>query len=267
MLEQIRSNMIVNFKFYLRNRLLLVIGLLFLGMTALSTIPAFFMSSSNQTFTILKTLFMQLNSFTMVFTAGMGLFIVSTHLKNRSIKMVLTKPCLPEVWLVSAFLSAMAISFALNIMILSFAFIFSLSMGIPFQDGYIFISMDYLIKSIILLSYIMFLAMVFHPVMAVLVVSIFNEGTFYGLKTMLMAVSKSNSGWYLVALEKVAGIMYMLMPITSPLASEKTGSIYSSLRVANPDWGNLVNAAVYTLAITWLFFLLSDRSLRNKTLI
>jgi hypothetical protein len=81
-------------------------------------------------------------------------------------------------------------------------------MGIPFQDGYVFISLDYFIKSIILLSYIMFLAMVFHPVMAVLVVSIFNEGTFYGLKTMLMAVSKSNSGWYLVALEKVAGIMY-----------------------------------------------------------
>ena len=51
------------------------------------------------------------------------------------------------------------------------------------------------------------------------------------------------------------------------LSYEKTSSIYSSLRVANPDWGNIANAAVYTLAITWLFFLLSDRSLRNKTLI
>lgn len=266
MLEQIRSNMVVNFKFYLRNRLLLVISLLFLGMTALSTIPAFFMSS-NQTFTILKSLFIQLNSFTMVFTAGMGLFLVSTHLKNRSIKMVLTKPCLPEVWLASAFFSAVAVSLVLNLLILLFAVVFSFSMGIPFQDGYVFISLDYFIKSIIMLSYIMFLSMVFHPVMAVLVALIFNEGTFYGLKTMLMAVSKSNSGWYLVAFEKVVGIIYMITPIMSPLSSEKTGNIYSSLRVASPDWGNLVNAAVYTLAITWLFFLLSDRSLRNKTLI
>src|SRR5258708_20015795 len=80
--------------------------LVFLLLTGLSSLPPLFMHSGVQSFNALRQIFSVLNGFLLFFSGGLGLFIISSHLRSRSLKMVFTKPCSPALWLISAFLSA-----------------------------------------------------------------------------------------------------------------------------------------------------------------
>src|SRR2546429_1744369 len=100
------TNIRVNLKFYLRNRLLTVLALALIFMTGLFAIPSLLVITTGQKLAVVKQIVTQLSFFGTTFTALLGLLTVSHHLHNRSLKMVITKPCPLEVWLLAHFLSA-----------------------------------------------------------------------------------------------------------------------------------------------------------------
>ncbi|MBI5026748.1 MAG: hypothetical protein HZC12_08525, partial [Nitrospirae bacterium] len=239
MYSQLITNIGINFKFYRRNRLLLVASIFIILVLGLSTIPGMFFLTKSGHLEIIRMVFSQLSSFATIVTAGLGLLLISHHIRNRSTKMVFTKPCLPEVWLLSSFLSASAVSFALYAGILLICSILFVVWNIPFQWGMLYIAFNDFLQAVILLSYITFLTVIFHPVLAVLFIFIFHEGTFYSIKLLLIggikAVGEGSVSIWLKILKGVVDVIYMVSPSLEPF-SEKTGQIYSSLRISDANW-------------------------------
>ena len=270
MQAQIKATVGVNFKFYRRNRLLLATFFLVLLVIGLSTIPSFFFLTNSQHLSIITKVSSQLSGIATIITPVLGLILISHHLGNRSAKMVFTKPCPPEAWLLASSLSAAAVAavfYAEIFVICSFLFV---AWGIPFQWGLVYVLLNDLAHALIWLGYLSFLAVVFHPVVAVLAVLIFQEGTFYGLKLLLTSCIKAaGAAHYAVFLHGakwVVSALYLLVPVTSPF-EEKNGQVYKTLRGTDADWPALLATWGYALAVSGLFFLLANFFLKRKRLI
>jgi len=264
---QLAANIGVNFKFYRRNRLLLVASIFIIGVLGLSTIPALLFLSKTKHLELINIIFSELSSFTTIITAALGLLFISYHIRNRTTKMVFTKPCSPDVWLLSSLVSASIVSLVLFAGIFSICSILFLVWKIPFQWGIIYVTVNDFLHVTIILSYITFLAVLFHPVIAVLFIFIFHDSTFYSLKLLLAGgIKASNDGPLSLAL-KIAkwfvAFIYMIIPTSKPF-SEKMSVIYSSLRISAENWQYLFLAFIYTLVVTTLFYLLSLYFLKKK---
>ncbi len=270
MQPQIMATVAVNFKFYRRNRLLLAAALLILLVIGLSAIPSFFFLTKSQHLAIVTMVSSQLSGIATILTPALGLLLISHHLGNRSAKMVFTKPCPPEAWLAASHLSAIAVAAAFYGGIFVICSVLFVVWGIPFQWGLVYVLLNNFAHALIWLGYLSFLAVVFHPVVAVLVVVIFQEGTFYALKLLLISGIKAAGGgslaFILTCLKWVVSAVYLLVPVTHPF-EEKTGEVYKSLRGADADWPALLATWGYTLAISALFFLLANFFLKRKRLI
>ncbi len=88
MAELLRANVLANFAYFRRSRLLIAFALVFLLLTGLTSLPTFFVNSGVQNFNSLQDIYSTMNEFLLFFAAGLGLFVVSSHLRNRSLKMV-----------------------------------------------------------------------------------------------------------------------------------------------------------------------------------
>src|SRR5208283_2717223 len=112
--------------YFRRSRLLLAFILVFLLLASLSLLPAIYSNSRVASFDSLREIFTTFNTFLVYFGAGLGLFVMSSHLSNRSLKMVFTKPCPPPLWLASAFLASALVSLVL------IAFVLLCAVGLSF---------------------------------------------------------------------------------------------------------------------------------------
>src|SRR5262249_32657456 len=145
-----------------------------------------------------------LNFFLLVFAAGLGLFIISSHLRNRSLKMVFTKPCPPSIWLASAFLTAILASLLITCIVLSSTLVLSLLWQVPVRAGLLFVALDTFVASLVLIAWLMLLATLTHPAIAVTFALIFNAALFYDAQLWAQAVIHSGSGnWSLHVLERL----------------------------------------------------------------
>lgn len=270
MQAQVMATTGVNFKFYRRNRLILAAFLLILLVVGLSTIPALFFITKSQHLSIITMVSSMLSGIATIITPALGLLLISHHLGNRSAKMVFTKPCLPEAWLLASSLSAAAVAAVFYAVIFVVCFVLFVVWSIPFQWGLVYVLLNDFAHALIWLGYLSFLAVVFHPVVAVLVVVIFQEGTFYGLKLLLLsgikAAGAGNIAFFLSCAKWVVSAIYLLVPATHPF-QEKTGEVYKSLRGADADWPALFATWGYTMGISLLFFLLATWFLKRKRLI
>ncbi len=270
MYSKLMTNIGVNFKFYRRNRLLVAVSIFIILVLGLSTVPAMFFLTKTKHLEIISMIFHQLSSFATIITAGLGLLLISHHIRNRSIKMIFTKPCPPDIWLLSSLISASIVSLILYTGTFLICSVLFFVWDIPFQWGIIYITINDFLQAIIILSYITFLSVIFHPVLAVLFIFIFHEGTFYYLKILLMsgikAAGEGSVSPLLKILKGFADIIYMILPTTNPF-SEKTSQIYSSLRISDASWKYLLLTLLYTLIISALFYLFSDYFLKKKKFI
>ena len=266
MIEQLSANTRVLLKFYTRNRLLLVVALLFLLLAALTIVSSLVFGSTTGHFEIISQAISILNGFALVLASALGLFAISTHLRQRSVKMVLTKPCPPEIWLASVMLSALIVSallFAVNVL---FGLGLCLIWGVPVQSGLFFLAVEGFLRSAIALAYLSFLTLLMHPVLAIIVSLLFNEGTFDGLRYMLLTAIKTTGGNPLLpVLEKGTYLLYMLLPTFHPYA-EGTEEVSGSLRASTADWLALGRIAGYSATALGLFFLLAVWALRRRNL-
>ncbi len=257
----------VHLRFYARNRLLLAFGLLMLLLFGLTLIPMLMMGTSSDRFNALRTITGQMSGYALVFTASLGLFAVSSHLRGRNVKMVLTKPCLPEIWLASIFLSALLVALAIYSLLVGAALALSWYWSIPWQWGFVFVAVDGLCRAVIQMAFLTCLATAFHPVVAVLIALFFNESIFYQLKYLVAGAIAADGGKpWLMAASVVCDAFYVVLPMAEPL-SNRTEKVYSSLRVGGGDWLSLVGVLGYSALLSAFFFLVSDYLLRRKRLI
>lgn len=264
MAELLRANMMAHFAYYRRSRLLMAFLLVFLLLTGLSSLPALFMNSGVQSFNSLQQIFSVLNMFLLFFSGGLGLFVVSSHLRSRSLKMVFTKPCSPAVWLASAFLAAVAVSLLLNCIVLGSAAILSLGWHLPVRAGLLFISVDTFITSVGIIAYLMLLTTVAHPAIAVTLALIFNADLFYGGYGWTQAVIRSgNSSVWLRILDRLFHYLYYVLPLVRTF-DRKTENIYTSLRVLRGEWKYLPYSLGYVAVLAAFCYCLALLALQRK---
>ena len=267
MKELLKVNLRAHLLYYRRSRLLLAFALVFLLLTLLSALPAVFSPSRATAFSAAREIFSVLNMFLIAFSAGLGLFLISSHLRDRNLKMVFTKPCPPTLWLASTYLSAIGVSLLLNATILVCALAMSLLGHTRVQAGLAFVSADAFAASVGMIAYLMFLAMVIHPVIAVVFVLIFNPSTFYGLQIWTLAVqSAGGKSVVLHVLERLFHFCYMALPMVHPFSRETRG-IKESLHIASGQWPYALYSLGYALSLTALSYCLSLFFLQRKKLI
>jgi hypothetical protein len=264
MAELFKANILADVTFYRRSKLLLAFTLVFLLITALQSLPPLFMNSGVQNFNSLQQIVSTLNFFILILTAGMGLLIISSHLRNRSLKMVFTKPCRPEIWLLSAFVSAGAMSLFLNIVVLGTGVLLSALWHLPVRVGLIFISAETFVASLGLIAYLILLAMVMHPAVAAIVAIIFNADLFYQFDLWTKAAIRSgNSSFALRMVERLFHSLYILLPIVYPF-DKQTQNIHTSLRVLSSEWKYLLFAFGYALTLSAFCYSVSLFALKRR---
>jgi len=264
MFQQIIANIETNLIFYRRNRLLVAAAVFIVLMLGITTLPSLFFMSSTKHLDQVRMIVQEIHGFAFVLTAGLGLLLVSQHIRDRSIKMVFTKPCLPETWLLSSFLSAAIVAFVLYAGAFIIAVILSAIWGIPFPSGIIYISINEFFQTLSLMSCVTFLSVIFHPVLAALFIFLFQEQTFYFLKMLLASgVKTAGENSFLKLLKFFVDVVYMVLPTFNPYA-EKTHQIYTTLRGSDANWDYLFPAIAYALTVSALFYFLTVLVLKKK---
>jgi len=259
------ANVACNLRFYSRNRLLVLFGLIVLALGCISTVPWLLMSSTVRHFEMLQATSSLLSTFALVLTPSLSLVLIGSHLRGRTIKMVLTKVCPPGLWLASTLVSATLVSLLLHSFGLALTATLSVVWGIPFQSGFVFVFADGFLRSIIVLSYVSFLSVVLHPVIVVLTVLALGESTFYQLRFLaLTGLEAGRHPILLSVLEKGLGAVYAVLPMFNPL-SDKTQGVYTTFRATGYDWKFLPWIAAYTAGIVLFFWLASVIALRRRS--
>jgi hypothetical protein len=265
--KQLRANVAANLIFYRRNKLVGLIALLFLVIWAMSSLPSILFGSAARTFEMIRMTVVEMQWFVNIFVAALGVLAVSYNLNHRCLKMVITKPCPPAIWLLGNLLAALLISAILHALTLAVAAILFIAWHIPFQWGILYVTVDGFLRSVIIFSTITFLVSVLHPVVAVVAMLVFSEGMFYQLALLASAALKGTvappSKALLVAAKWLAYGLYMALPTFTPY-SEETSKIYSTLHLEPSCLGYLGATLVYAIAFGVLSFLLTDWVLRRR---
>jgi len=264
MAELFKANILVDLTYYRRSRLLLAFMLVFLLITGLQSLPPLFMNSGVQNFNSLQQIVTTLNFFILILSAGMGLLIISSHLRNRSLKMVFTKPCPPDVWLLSAFLSAAAMSLLLNVVVLGSGVLLSVLWHLPVRMGLVFVSAETFVASLGLIAYLMLLTMLMHPALAAIVAIIFNADLFFQFDLWTKAAIRSgNSSLALRMVERAFHSLYILLPIVYPF-DKQVENIHTSLRVLSSEWKYPIFSFGYALALSAFCYCASLFALKKR---
>jgi hypothetical protein len=264
MTELLKANIRADVTFYRRSKLLLAFMFVFLLLTALQSLPPLFMDSGVQNFNSLQQIVSDLNFFLLILASGMGLLIISSHLRNRSLKMVFTKPCPPEIWLLSAYLSAAAMSLFLNFVVLGSGVLLSVLWHLPVRMGLVFVSAETVAVSLGLIAYLMLLASVMHPALAAVVALIFNADLFFQFDVWTRAAIRSgDSSIALRMVEWLFHSLYVLLPMVYPF-DKQTQNIHTSLRVMSGEWKYLLFSVGYSLALSACCYCLALFALKRQ---
>ena len=140
----------------------------------------------------------------------------------------------------------------------------SLGWHVPVRAGLVFVSLDTFIASVGIIAYLILLAMLVHPAVAVALALIFNAGLFYDAQVWTQSMIRSgNSSFGLRALEKLFHYLYLLLPMVH-VFDEKTANMYSSLRVGHGDWKYLLYSFGYALALSAFCYCVALFALEKK---
>jgi ABC-type transport system involved in multi-copper enzyme maturation permease subunit len=262
--ELLYANTLTHLRYFRRSRLLVAFGLVFLLLASLESLPAVFSNSKVASFDSLKEIFLTFNEFLIFFAAGFGLMVMSSHLRNRSLKMVFTKPCPPPLWLGSALLACALVLLLLTGLVLVAALALSFWWHIPVRAGLVFISIDTFLAGVGMAAYFIFLTTLIHPAIAVALALVFNATLFYWLRMYFHAAYQvSHGSATLKFFEHLFHGLYLMAPMVHAFGT-RTGIIYSSFRVPAHHWIYLVYSLGYILALATLCYLLALFFLQRK---
>jgi hypothetical protein len=250
MTEILKANILANFAYFRRSRLLYAFIIVFFLLTGLSSVPALFIKSIIRNFDTLHSIAESLAVFLFLFSAVLGLFVTSSHLRNRSLKMVFTKPCSPALWLFSAFLSASLLSLALHAVVLFAVILLAWWWHLAVVSGLVFLFAIFFAYSVGIIAYLMLLGTIMHPAIAVVVAILFNASIFYSIWSSTLGMSTYyKSSRALHVLERLFYLLYMTLPISFPFSDQMRDSA-STLRVMHGEWKYPAYALGYSLALS-----------------
>jgi len=268
MKRSLKANMLTNFRFYQRNRLLIVASLLFLAIMLLTMIPSVIFTSANERFHIVMQIYSMLSGFLAVVIGLIALLSISSHRMNKSITMVFTKPCPPEEWVFSQYLSA-ATLFLAGISIAVFLFVvLCLAWGIPIQGAVIASVLNNFAQTMMIFAYLFMLTTWMHPLVAGFFFLVISEDIFYWLALVCKAGAESVKSWVrylLVPLRFIFEWLYYLFPTMSPFNRE-LNRLDTGLRLGAGDGQYIVGVLVYAFFFISFCYLLTCYSLRKRRL-
>jgi hypothetical protein len=260
----LRANFVADVKFLRRSRLIMAFVLVFLVITLLSILPSAFGQSEFKSFGTMEQIYGELRLFLAILAGGMGLFLVSFHQRDRSLKMVFTKPCTPANWLLAAMLSASFVSFVLNVVICAVLVGLSYGWHLAVRPGLMFLACESVIVDIIVISTMTLLASLVHPAVAATVAIVFNGNLFYSfLQWSLQTIAEGNKTLKMRALEHFFHALYMIIPMYSPFGKH-IDSVDGSYRVEHGQWKYLAFSLGYVLTFALVAYLVALLSLRRK---
>ena len=252
-------------RFFRRSRIVLAVGLVILGFWIIAVVPGFFGGTTGNRFNQLRALAGQLSMLGWFLSAGLGLYVTSTHLRQKSIQVILTRPGSPQIWLASVFVSALLVAAATQLAGAIITFLFSVLWGVPYQLGFLYVAIDSLFEAAIVLAFLTTLGAVVHPVVALLLALLFNEGTFWALRRELaLMVAQGTTGAVTTTLHAIVTGIHEALPMLDPFRAQ-TGQAMGSLRVTGRDWAYLGASGLYTVAVIAVCFLLADLALRRRS--
>ncbi|MEO5824055.1 MAG: hypothetical protein ABIT71_26405 [Vicinamibacteraceae bacterium] len=252
-------------RFYRRSRIVLGVGLGILALWSLTMLPLFFGGSAASRFNQLRGVAAQLTSLGWLLSAALGLYVTSAHLRNRSLQVILTRPGSPQLWLASVFVSALMVAAAMQAIGAVVTLALSLAWGVPYQIGFAYMAVDAVFEAAIIIAMLTTLGAVLHPVVALLVALLFNDGTFASLRFGVEFMkAQGHGGWFTDAVRPLVIAIHTALPMLDPFES-RTASVAQSMRVDGGDWGYLAATAAYSLAVTVVCFLLADVALRRRS--
>lgn len=269
MREKLLANISANLRFFRRNRLFLLAVLFFLIMSSLSFLPGLFFADFVDHFDIVLRISNNMGTFGDFLSGAMILMLISYHLRGRSLKMVVTKPCTVALWTGAGMLTAGLVAFVFYLVIALVCSGLMLAWEIPFQWGIFYVCAYRFLVCLIVIAYLGFLAVIMHPVAAIFFLLVVNNGTLHYFILMLESKAQSSGETIAASLSGFGAVLikglYGVLPSFSPF-SKKTNAIFESLRVMPGEWLYLLYVCTYTLIVVSFFYLLSIYILGNKNL-
>jgi hypothetical protein len=247
MSTRIIANIKTNLRFFSRNKLFLVAVLFCMIITSLSFLPNLFFSDSVDRFDTVLRINNSLGSFGYLLSGTMILLFISHHLRGRSLKMVVTKPCTPAEWVATGMLTAAIVTFVYYVLVVLICSGLMLYWDIPFQSGIFFVSIYRFLICLAVISYIGFLTVVMHPVVTIFFLLVVNDTLLYSFILMLDSKAQSTGDGAVAALSGFGALLikviYGVVPNFSPF-TDKVDAIFESLRIIPGEWLLLRGAAL-----------------------
>lgn len=264
------SNVRINILFYKRNRLLLVAGLLLFVVLLISIVPSFFFTSVTDRFDFSLSLYNSLSFFLFMTLALIGLITLWYHRSNKCIKLVFAKPCTPEEWLLSHYVSA-GLVFTCGLAIAVALFLVSCLMwGIPIQQGILALALLNFSQAYFVFALLLLLTEWMHPIIAVVVSLVFSDSLFYSLAHIVRAAHEDAESTiyraFLYLMQWLVEGLYYLIPSPTLLDSELT-KLESSLRLVEGNLWHLGMRLAYLVVFVAFAFILTAHRVRNRPVI
>lgn len=265
MLNELRLHTRAHLKFFLRNRLVLGVVIAAGAFWALGFIPFLMFESDGGRFERLKHLTKQIHGLAWFCGGLLALIAMSSQLRDRSTRLVFTRPVRPELWVASVIVSAVLVSVAAHAVTALLTLGLSVAWGVPYQIGFLWLSIDGVLQTLVLVSLLATLGAAIHPVLAGFAMAFFNEQTFYYLYSMLGGAKQAGSSSVWLAIGHwVTRTVYTVVPMLDPFSNE-TGAVNASLRVRSLDWGYLLATAAYAALVTSFCFFGATLALRRRS--
>jgi hypothetical protein len=266
MLKQFRVHVGAHLKFYLRNRLVLGLLAASLLMWGMGLLGSWAFESAGGRFDRLKHLSSQMHGLVWFYGALLALLAMWSHLRERSTRLVFTRPAAPEVWLASIFGAALLVAVAAHAFTAVLTFVLSLAWGVPYQIGFAWRALDSMLESVVAIALMAALGVGVHPVIAGFAMFLFSDEFMYYLYVLFASTEVAGGATAWMSIGKwTTRSVYTVMPMLDPFA-DKTAPVASSMRVSAADWGYLAATAAYAGLISTFSFFLGSFTLRRRTL-
>jgi hypothetical protein len=263
----LKANIHINWLFYRRSRLLLIIGILMLALFLLTLIPSLLFTSCNDRFSMALRIYGSVSGFTQMILIVIALISVWYHRANKCVKLIFTKNCTPELWIQSHIITAALIMLAGLICAAAAYVVLSLAWDLPLQIGIVAAVCNDFICGMLFYMYLILLTTWMHPIVALTVSFVLSERLFSWLSLLCAAgAERFTSGIshiMLWVLKNLFGAVYYILPGMSPLGY-KLEKLSTSLRMEDGTWANIGWGAVYLIMFGSFCYLLTCYSLRRQ---
>jgi hypothetical protein len=266
----LRACVSVNLKFMLRNRLPIILTLILLVMGLIGFLPVLVAQTAGRKLEVVKQLTSLLGGWVYILAPLLALVTISNQLHNRSLKLVVTKPCSRELWLFSNVCSALLVATVLLAAILALGLGLATAWRLPVHSALVYIALERWFQTMMLMSKFVLLAVLMHPVLAVVLTMIVSESLFYGLSLWTSAGLEaagegSPARAMLGVLNQACLAAYHVLPADAPFEAQSK-EIHAALRVTAQHWDQLGWTALYAVCFLSFCYWLAAVALRAKRL-